>query len=237
MKYEKIAKGIFIERPNRFVAYVEIEGKVQKVHVPNTGRCREIFLPGSKVYLSDHRGEAGGRKTDFSLVAVEKKRKGDPKRLLINIDSTAPNKVAGEGLASGEIQLPGMAGLVDIKREKTYKKSRFDFFVKDEKGAEAFVEVKGVTLENEGIASFPDAPTERGLKHVLELRDAAENGFRAYILFIIQMEGMKWFSPNDITHKAFGDGLRECENVIKTAWDCKVTGDSLRVGRRVDIKL
>ncbi len=233
MKYKKVISARFISRPNRFVAYVKINGKETAVHVKNTGRCRELLLPDSKVYLEDFTENPRNRKLMYDLIAV---KKGD---LLINMDSQAPNKVVREALENGVIQLPDMGNLIVIRPEKTYIESRFDFYIEDENGRKGFIEVKGVTLENDDIASFPDAPTERGVKHINELIRAKNEGYNAYILFVVQMTGMKYLVPNDDTHKAFGDALRlaySCGvNVI--AYECAVTPDSLDVVKKIDVKL
>lgn len=231
MKYENIVEGKFIERPNRFVAMVEIGGRVEKVHVKNTGRCRELLLPGATVYLEDFVDRMGARKLRYSLIAVEKGN------LLINMDSQAPNKVMAEALVTGRVRLPGMGRLTTIKGEQTYGSSRFDFFVEDEKGNQGYVEVKGVTLEEEGVARFPDAPTLRGIKHLEELERAGKAGFLAYVVFVVQMEGMECFEPNDVTHRAFGDTLRSIEDVTMLAYGCKVENDALEIHGEIPIML
>lgn len=233
MKYEKIVSARFISRPNRFVAIVNLNGNEISVHVKNTGRCRELLVPDSVVYLEDFSYRQGKRKLLYDLIAV---RKGD---LLINMDSQAPNKVAREALESGSIKLPGMSELTIIRPEKVYDDSRFDFYIKDKNGEKGFVEVKGVTLENKGIASFPDAPTERGVKHLNELVRAMENGYHSYVLFLIQMSGMKLFTPNDATHMEFGDTLRYAakKGVHILAYECVVTPESLEITRPVPIEL
>lgn len=232
MRYEKVCKGKFIERPNRFVAKVEIEGKTETVHVKNTGRCKELLVPGAEVYLEDYLGRMGTRKLRYSLIAV---RKGN---LLINMDSQAPNYVVEEALKEEKIRIPGMGKLTCIKREKTLGDSRFDFYLEDENGKKGWLEVKGVTLEDHGIARFPDAPTERGKKHIKGLADAVDLGYTGVAVFVIQMKGVKSFEPNDSTHKAFGDALREAteHGVTVLAYDCKVTPDSLEIDERVKIE-
>ncbi len=233
MRYEKIVKAAFLARPNRFVARVSLAGEEIAVHVKNTGRCRELLVPGATVYLEDRAGRMASRKLRYDLVAVEKGG------LLINMDSQAPNKVATEALRDGTISLPGMAEPEEIRPETVYGGSRFDFYVRDIHGREGFVEVKGVTLEDAGIASFPDAPTLRGVKHLNELVRASESGYMACALFILQMGGMKLFTPNDARHAAFGDALRHAaaRGVHILAYECAVTADSLRVTRPVPIKL
>ena len=237
MKYENIIKGKFIERPNRFVAVVEVEGDLHRVHVKNTGRCRELLVPGAIVYLEDFIDRMGSRKMRFSLVGVEKVT--DEKTILINMDSQAPNKVVKEALEDGKLQLPGLDKLSEIKWEAKYGDSRLDFYVKDINGKEAYAEVKGVTLENKGLASFPDAPTERGIKHLYELLKAKEEGMEAYAIFVIQMKGVISFSPNDERHKAFGDALRDVasKGVHVIALDCKVTEDTLQIDNTVNVNL
>lgn len=233
MKYEKIVSARFLSRPNRFVAIVNLNGNEISVHVKNTGRCRELLVPDSVVYLEDFSYRQGKRKLLYDLIAV---RKGD---LLINMDSQAPNKVTREALENGSIKLPGMSELTIIRSEKVYGDSRFDFYVEDKNSEKGFVEVKGVTLENNGIASFPDAPTERGVKHLNELVRAMENGYHSYVLFVIQMSGMKLFTPNDMTHKVFGDILRYAakKGVHILAYECRVKPDSLEILRPVPIEL
>ena len=238
MKYEKIAQAKFIERENRFVARVELpSGEITKVHVKNTGRCRELLLHGSKVYLEDFSGRMGNRRMRYSLVAVEKET--DQGVILINMDSQAPNKVAQEALVEGRIKLPGLANLTLIKPEVKYGDSRFDFYVEaaDEDGGtkKVFLEVKGVTLEENGHARFPDAPTERGVKHINELIRARGEGYGAYILFIVQMEGMKDAAPNDETHPQFGEAIARAREagVGILAYDCRVTPDTLTVNEEI----
>lgn len=233
MKYENICKGNFIARPNRFIAEVLIDGKKKKAHVKNTGRCRELLIPGAEVYLEDFDGRMGSRKMRYSLIGV---KKGE---ILINMDSQAPNKVCEEALLNGRLQLPGMGKLSLVKREKTFGDSRFDFYVEDEKGERGWLEVKGVTLEENQVARFPDAPTERGVKHVHELCRAVKEGYRGYVLFVIQMTGIRNFEPNDRTHKAFGDALRQAEKdgVAVLACDCNVTEDTLEIKNQIPVTL
>lgn len=233
MKYENICKGNFIARPNRFIAEVEIDGFQARAHVKNTGRCRELLLPGAKVYLEDFSERMGNRKLRYSLIGVEKGN------LLVNMDSQAPNKVCEEALLSGRLSLPGMGRLTAVKREKTFGASRFDFYVEDELGEKGWLEVKGVTLEEDGVARFPDAPTERGVKHILELIHGVEEGYHGYVLFVIQMTGIRYFEPNDRMHKAFGDALRQADKkgVHVLACDCQVTADTLDMKDMIPVKL
>ncbi len=231
MNYKRVIPARFIERPNRFIAIVEIDGVPQAVHVKNTGRCRELLLPNSLVLLSVSDNPA--RKTAYDLVAVYKKRKDLPP-LLINIDSQIPNDAIHEWLPrSGLFSSHAM-----IRREVTYKNSRFDFFISDG-DRRIFMEVKGVTLEENGIAMFPDAPTERGIKHIRELIACRKDGYAAYLLFVIQMKGIIKFSPNDLTHKEFGDALRlaALSDVNILAMDCEISEDSITVDQSVPIDL
>ena len=195
MQYEKVVPGIFLSRPNRFIAHVRIGGKEEVCHVKNTGRCRELLVPGAQVWCQSFDNSA--RKTKFDLIAVQKGQR------LINMDSQAPNKVVFEWLRAG-----GLGAIENIKAEVTYGQSRFDFaFTKD--GKKCFLEVKGVTLESDGICAFPDAPTERGTKHLKELSRAAQDGYGAYVLFVIQMTDVAYLHPNDRTDPAFGAALRK----------------------------
>lgn len=230
MKYKKIKKAVFLSRPNRFIAYCELDGKAEVVHVKNTGRCRELLVPDATVYLSV--SDNPERKTKYDLVAVEKVT--DRGTILINMDSQAPNAAAYEWIATGGIFGEGTR----VRQEVTYGKSRFDLYV-EQGDRRAFVEVKGVTLENDGIASFPDAPTERGIKHIYELVSAMADGYEAYILFVVQMKGVHTFTPNDETHKAFGDSLREAAaaGVKVVACDCLVTPDEMRIEDKIQIVL
>jgi sugar fermentation stimulation protein A len=228
MKYSNIVSGIFLSRPNRFIAHVIINGREEVAHVKNTGRCRELLIPGARVCLQRH--DNPSRKTNFSLIAVEKGS------MLVNIDSQAPNKVLLEALKAG-LRLPELKQLVDfIKPESVYGNSRFDFYIQAGY-QQAYIEVKGVTLEQDGIARFPDAPTERGVKHVRELIKASENGFTAYVVFIVQMKGMRWVTPNDGTHAAFGDALRDAKKagVNLIAYDCYIGPDEMRLDEPVPV--
>ncbi len=240
MKYEKIIKGQFLARPNRFIAEVKLNhsGEVTRAHVRNTGRCRELLQPGCSVYLEDHTERMGSRKLEYSLIGVEKILPGGD-TLMVNMDSLAPNKAASEALYDGIIKLPGMEELTVIRREKVWGDSRFDFYVEDTAGRKGFIEVKGVTLEKDGLVRFPDAPTERGVKHLKELMKAKAEGYFACALFIVQMEGMRMFMPNDDTHPAFGDALREAAacGVEVLAYQCHVTEDTLNVSELLPVKL
>lgn len=217
-------------RPNRFIAHVEREGNLEIVHVKNTGRCRELLVPGSIVYLEECSNP--NRKTKYDLVAVEKGN------LLINMDAQAPNQVFGEWALSGHF----IPELTLLRPEVTYGKSRFDFYWEAGQLStkrRGFVEIKGVTLEENGLALFPDAPTERGIKHLQELIACRREGYEAAICFVLQMENMQMFAPNDRTHPAFGAALRKAAaaGVHVMAMGCKVTPDCLSIACQVPIEL
>ena len=248
MNYPNISSGIFLARPNRFLAHVEVSGERRVCHVKNTGRCRELLVPGCRVYLTQSDNPA--RKTRYDLVAVEKET--DHGTLLVNLDSQAPNRVFGEWAAGGGFR----PGLTLLRPETTYGNSRFDYYWEAKpghvfasnsaspiaiSGAEerGFVEVKGVTLEENGVARFPDAPTLRGVKHLEELITAQNAGYRAAICFIVQMEGMKVMEPNDATHPQFGQALRRAAGagVSILAMECRVTPGSLSVTKPLPVRL
>lgn len=220
-----MVRGRFLSRPNRFIAKVEIDGQEQTVHVKNTGRCRELLQVGAEVWCRFDPNPA--RKTQYDLITV---RKGGR---LINMDSQAPNAATKEWLQSG-----GLGEIENLKAESFHGDSRFDFsFVKD--GKPCFLEVKGVTLEKDGICAFPDAPTERGVKHLRGLEELARNGYGAYVLFVIQMPDVKYLHPNDVTDSAFGAALRSAATagVQVLAVDCAVTEDSMEIRLPVLVKL
>lgn len=221
MKYKKIVKGEFVFRPNRFIAHVNIDGQLQVCHVKNTGRCRELLVPGATVFLEE--SDNPDRKTKYDLIAVYKGNN------LINMDSQAPNKVFYEW--AKDYFKPDF-----IRPEFTYKKSRFDCYM-ETANEKIFAEVKGVTLENDGVASFPDAPTERGIKHLLELSDAVKNGYTCYVFFIVQMRGVKHFEPNYERHKEFAQALKLAQdNGVKVmCLDCNVTPDTLTINDFIDV--
>ena len=226
MKYNNILKGIFIDRPNRFIANIEIDGKTEAVHVKNTGRCKELLIPGTIVYVE--KSDNPDRKTEFDLIAV---CKGDE---LYNIDSQAPNKVFAEWILNS-----GYFGNIDIlKPECKYGDSRFDFYIESD-NRKIFVEVKGVTLEEDGVLMFPDAPTERGVKHLKKLCKCVDDGFEAYIVFVIQTEKVKCFTPNKRTHPEFAEVLKiaDGKGVNILALNCNVTEDSLDINTFVPIVL
>lgn len=226
MIYRNIKKATFLSRPNRFIAICDVEGEQTVCHVKNTGRCRELLIPKCTVYLEE--SDNPQRKTKYDLVSV---MKGDT---LFNIDSNAPNRVFYEWLKNG--------GLFDdttlIKPETVYKNSRFDFYL-EHGGKRAFVEVKGVTLEENGVLLFPDAPTERGVKHIHELCEALRDGYEAYIAFVIQTEKACCFTPNQKTHPAFADALAEAkrQGVKILCMNCHTTENSLSIHREIEIRL
>lgn len=220
MRYTNIEKATFISRPNRFVANVDINGKIETVHVKNTGRCKELLLPGCKVILE--KSENPNRKTKYDLIAVYKENLG-----LVNIDSQAPNKVVKEWLESR----PELFNDITLlKPEYTYGKSRIDFYLECGK-RKIFIEVKGCTLEINGLGYFPDAPTERGVKHLNELANASEQGFECYIAFAITMPEISKVFPNNETHRAFGEALDNAEKrgVRILYLPCSVTEDNLEI--------
>jgi len=225
MKYSNMIPGIFLSRPNRFIAHVQIQGQVEVVHVKNTGRCRELLPVGAEVWCQ--RSDNPNRKTKYDLITVKKGER------LINMDSQAPNTAAGEWLRSG-----GLGEIENLKAESFHGDSRFDFsFTKN--GRQCFLEVKGVTLEEDGVCAFPDAPTERGAKHLKGLTEAAKAGYGGYVLFVIQMADVKYLRPHDERDPAFGAALREAaENgVVVMAMDCAVDTDSMDIRLRVPVKL
>lgn len=226
MQYQRIEKGRFLSRPNRFIAHVELDGRTEVVHVKNTGRCRELLTPGAAVYVE--KSDNPARKTQYDLIAVEKGT------LLVNMDAQAPNQVFREWAEAGAFE----EGLSLLRPETTWGDSRFDFYW-EAGGRRGFVEVKGVTLEEDGHACFPDAPTERGVKHLNELVRCQTDGYEAAVCFVIQMAGMKDFAPNDRTHPAFGDALRRAAQagVRIMARECAVTPDSLTIGAAVPVLL
>ncbi len=226
MIYKNIKEGIFINRPNRFIAEVEVDGNAEICHVKNTGRCKELLIPGTKVFLEET--DNINRKTKYDLISVFKGNK------LINMDSNAPNKVVYEWLKTGKL----FGNITFIKPESKYKNSRFDFYVETDK-KKIFIEVKGVTLEENGIASFPDAPTERGIKHLQELVSAKSDGYDAYVIFVVQMKGCSSFIPNRKTHPEFADALINAEKhgVKIICIDCIATEDELVIDEYIKVNL
>ena len=225
MEYPRMVPGRFLARPNRFIAHVEIDGEAQVVHVKNTGRCRELLPVGAEVWCQESTNP--NRKTKYDLITVRKGKR------LINMDSQAPNIAAGEWLRGG-----GLGQIENLKAEAFHGNSRFDFsFTKD--GKPCYLEVKGVTLENDGVCAFPDAPTERGAKHLKGLTKLAQEGYGAYVLFVIQMADVKYLHPNDATDPAFGAALREAaaNGVQVLSMDCAVTESTMDLRLPVLVKL
>ena len=225
MKYADMIPGIFFARSNRFIAHVEIEGQAEVVHVKNTGRCRELLPAGAQVWCQH--SDNPSRKTKYDLITVKKGSR------LINMDSQAPNLAAKEWLIRG-----GLGKTENLRAETKHGDSRFDFsFIKD--GRQCFLEVKGVTLETQGVCAFPDAPTERGAKHLRGLMEAAKEGYGAYVLFVIQMADVKYLHPNDATDPEFGKALREAAaaGVEVLAVDCCVTIDEMNIRDFVPVVL
>lgn len=225
MQYANMVAGTFLARPNRFIAHIEIEGNVEICHVKNTGRCRELLPVGAKVWCQQF--DSPTRKTKFDLITVQKGNR------LINMDSQAPNIAAKQWLQTG-----GLGEISELKAEYTHGDSRFDFsFLKD--GKRCFLEVKGVTLENDGVCAFPDAPTTRGEKHLRGLTQLSKEGYGAYVLFVIQMADVAYLHPNDATDPHFGKALREAAagGVEVLAMDCMVTEDSMVIRDPVEVRL
>jgi len=229
MYYPLIKPAVFLQRPNRFIAHVLIDGKEEKVHVKNTGRCRELLIPHARVILAESPNP--NRKTRYSLIAVYKNQ------VLVNIDSQVPNTVIWDALKDNKI-----AGFNDtklLKREVTFGQSRFDLYFETASGQKGFVEVKGVTLEEEGMAMFPDAPTQRGTKHIREMIQAVEMGYQGYIIFLVQMKGVKSFTPNRRMDENFSTALREAEKagVKILVFDANVTPHDITLGERIEYHL
>ena len=231
MKYNHVLSGTFLQRPNRFIAHVLIDGKEEICHVKNTGRCRELLIPGCTVYCAVSGNPQ--RKTKFDLIAVGKKTENGT--ILVNMDSQAPNAAAKEWLKSGA----SLFGKLDvIKPECKFGTSRFDFYLEKEK-RKIFLEVKGVTLEDNGVVLFPDAPTERGVKHVQELIHCHGEGYETYVLFVVQMERALYFTPNRKMHPQFADALCEAQNtgVHLLAFTCKVTPNEMTIDKKLKVSL
>lgn len=230
MKYKKIVQGRFLARPNRFIAQVRVLENTEVCHVKNTGRCRELLLPESVVYLEASDNPA--RKTRYDLVAV---KKGE---VLVNMDSNAPNKVVGEWLAQAGCPLFSKEEKPQIKPEYKYGSSRIDFYVKTGQ-QKILMEVKGVTLEEQGVARFPDAPSQRAVKHVQELMKAVAEGYECYVMFVVQMKGVRYFTPNEDTHPEFCHMLRQAHKagVQVLAYDCVVSEEGLWLDAPVPVRL
>lgn len=226
MRYERIKRATFLERPNRFIAYADIAGKQETIHVKNTGRCAELLVPDAEIFVQESDNQE--RKTKWDLIGV---RKGER---LINMDSQIPNKVVGEWLSAGNLFSAGAS----VRPETVYGNSRFDFYVEEGENR-AFIEVKGVTLEEEGVVRFPDAPSERAVKHVEELIRAKKEGYDAYVFLVIQMKGVRYFTPNIDTQPEFAEALKKAKaaGVRILAYDCKVTEDSIQIDEEVPVIL
>lgn len=226
MNYERMEEAVFLSRPNRFLAHVRTGAGEEVCHVKNTGRCRELLIPGARIWVQ--RNDNPNRKTALDLIAVEKNGQ------IVNMDSQIPNKVAEEWIRSGHL----FSGQVKIRPETRYGNSRFDLYL-EEGERKMYLEVKGVTLEEDGVARFPDAPTERGVKHIEELISCHREGYEAGVLFVIQMKGISHLEPNDRTHPAFGEALRQAKKagVQVMAVDCLVTRDSIRADREIEVRL
>ena len=226
MQYTNTVRGIFRDRPNRFIAHVETGGILETVHVKNTGRCRELLVPGAEVILETSDNPA--RRTKYDLICVNKSGRW------INMDSQVPNQVAADWILNGRL----FPEKISLKREKTYGNSRFDIYVESE-SRKAFIEVKGVTLEEDGIVRFPDAPTARGVKHLEELIRAHEDGYEVYLFLVIQMKAVKYFEPNWKTHPEFGNTLKRAADagVKILAYDCMVTEDAIEICDPVPVHL
>jgi sugar fermentation stimulation protein A len=226
MKYKDIKRAKFLSRPNRFIAHIEVEGRPEVCHVKNTGRCHELLIPGADIVIQEVKHPQ--RKTNYGIIAVYKGQR------LINIDSQVPNKVFREWLSESLL----FQDINLIKAEYRYGSSRLDFYMASE-SRKVLVEVKGVTLEEKGVALFPDAPTERGIKHINHLCQALEEGYEAYLFFIIQMKDVLYFTPNHKTHPAFGEALIKArqQGVNILALDCQVEADSIQARRWVDVQL
>ena len=223
MQYGTMVEGVFVSRPNRFIAKALVDGVETVCHVKNTGRCRELLIPGCRVWLQKEDG--ANRKTPYSLITVEKGNR------LVNLDSQAPNRVAFEWIE--RTWSPDV-----LRREQTYGRSRFDLYIEKD-GERCFLEVKGVTLEEDGTALFPDAPTERGVKHIRELIACRREGYEACLVFVIQMKGVHAFKPNDRTQPEFGQALREAKRagVRLMAYDCIVTENTVAIDREIPVVL
>lgn len=226
IRYEDMYRGTFIARPNRFIAYVEIDGVEVVCHVKNTGRCRELLVPGTTVYCQHH--DNPNRKTNWSLIGVQKGER------LINMDSQVPNALAEQWVKQGGL------GFVpsNIKREKTFGASRFDLYF-EQNGTSCYMEVKGVTLETDGVVRFPDAPTQRGVKHMLELVEVADQSMGAYVLFVVQMDNVTHMEPNWATDPEFGNALKRCQEagVEIHALCCHVTADTIATTEEIPLIL
>ena len=226
MYYPNIQQAVFLERPNRFIAHILVDGKQHLCHVKNTGRCKELLIPNATIYVQYH--DNTNRKTKYSLIAVQKRE------LLINMDSQVPNQIVAEWLKIGKL----FPDLKLLKPETVFGSSRFDFYLETSQ-KKIFMEVKGCTLEQNGVVMFPDAPTQRGVKHIQELILAKQQGYDAYLIFVIQMKGTRYFTPNRLTHPEFADVLLQAEKagVNILAVDCVVAPDYIEIDQQVPIQL
>lgn len=227
MKYCNIRSAKFLNRKNRFIAEIEIDGKIQLCHVKNTGRCRELLIEGVDIFVQENNNV--NRKTKYSLICV---KKGN---LIINMDSQIPNYVAKEGIEKGVVSQ--LKNVSYIKQEVKYKNSRFDLYFERQTGEKGFIEIKGVTLEDNGVVRFPDAPSERAIKHINELIEAKNEGYEAYILFVIQLKNVKYFEPNKETHYEFYEALKNAKNnnIHILAYDCFVSSDEILLKDEVNV--
>jgi len=230
LKYTSTKPAIFISRPNRFISHVLVDGREEIVHVKTTGRCREILQEGAAVILEEADNTNTNRKTKYSLIAAYKDK------ILINLDSQVPNMVVYEGIKDGSLK--EFQKITRLSREVTYGNSRFDLYF-ESGGQKGFIEVKGVTLETDGIAMFPDAPTERGSKHVYEMIKAVEEGYAGFIFFLVQMKGVEYFTPNTVRDPEFTKALRLAQEkgVTILAYDALVYEDGIRAGNPVKVVL
>lgn len=226
MQYDNMIPAIFLDRPNRFIANIEIDGLRQVAHVKNTGRCKEILTPGARVWVRENSDPH--RKTRFDVITAQKNER------MINIDASAPNAAVKEWLPESGL----FRQISLIRPETTFGRSRFDFYIEGD-GRRMFMEVKGATLEDRGVVRFPDAPTERGLKHIKELEASLAGGFDACVLFVIQMKNVEYFEPNSATHEAFADALYQAHRagVRILARDCRITPDSMEIADPVPVRL
>ena len=226
MKYNKVVEGIFKKRPNRFIAQVIIDGKEETVHVKNTGRCKELLIPNAKVILEDCSHNLN-RKTKYSLIAVWKEN------MLVNIDSQVPNEVVFEAISDGKIK--DFKYCTHLRKEVTFGNSRFDIYF-ETGNSKGFIEVKGVTLESGGISMFPDAPTKRGTKHVLEMIEAVNQGYKCLIFFLVQMKGTKIFKLNWEMDGDFSEAVKYAsENGVKIlAYDSIVENNGIYLGKLIE---
>lgn len=227
MKYENIKSALFLSRPNRFIANIAVDGREEVCHVKNTGRCRELLYPGAEIFVQEF--DSSKRKTKYDLISVVKKD------FIVNIDSQVPNKIFGEWL----LKTKYFGETVLVKPECVYGKSRFDFYIETKDPRKIFVEIKGVTLEQDGICAFPDAPTDRGVKHLNELISCVQDGYEAYVFFVVQLQKAELFVPNIKTHDLFAKTLKNASNsgVVIKAVNCNVTKDTIDIDDFIEYNL